>query len=876
MASNNVDVRIKGRDESKGAFASATRSAKKFGASAARVTVGVGAVVGALGALAAKSLDAADKIHKLGQRSGASAKFLSEMRLAAELSGVSMETVANGLKKMQKSAADAAGGLSTPKKAFEALGISVDSFMKMKPADQFSLLADKLSAVENPTKRTQIAMDIMGRSGSELLSVMADGSDGIRAMREEAEKLGMSLSQDQVESAAAANDAWTRLTSATSSFVEKVVVDLAPALANVIDLLSAFLGLSQKFDGFFTAQGNLGKALEATEQRMKAIREEMQHLDPQTEAGIARLKTLGEEYNRLDVGMRKSIKAIDEQNKKETELNKTTEKTSKSLDTLAIVQDKAASKTKVAKTTMEKYAESLKSAQEEIDTMIDKEMLAHEMWEKGSIGIEVYGKKMEDLGHTANDAADTIAAGADKTEDAWTGTTNVIGQAWDGLWNGTAINSFSDFTKSIFASFKNLIVGLIKQWAAAKISKLFGFGGGASGGGIGGSLLSSAGSGIMSKLTGGLGSLFGGGGAVAGGGLLGPSVGAAGGGAGGLGGLATLGEKIATGFKTATSSITGASTSLGALAGYAGAAYVAFETITTLLTDSPMEIAIKQTKQEFSALNEQMLVGGQHMQELGHGVTAFGEANNAVWTGLDAAMNNVIIGTGEAARTQMEVLEQAFMNAGIQAQFFGNEGGKAMYKLTGNIGMAKQIMSQFGQEGQSAMSSVVKFTDLSTGAYQNLKEKVESMGGTINNVRGEWGEYSGQVTGSIGLMIALQNAFGSALSSSVGTANSLADAIGSIPSPPSVPSGGGVPKFAHGGSFTVGGTGGTDKNFIGFMATKGERVSIETPEQQKSGGLSGEAATLLEQIRDAILATGGAQTDALRNAAIMAGGYARS
>jgi|GEM_PF-6103374 len=42
--------------------------------------------------------------------------------------------------------------------------------------------------------------------------------------------------------------------------------------------------------------------------------------------------------------------------------------------------------------------------------------------------------------------------------------------------------------------------------------------------------------------------------------------------------------------------------------------------------------------------------------------------------------------------------------------------------------------------------------------------------------------------------------------------------------------------FASGGSFTVGGSGGTDSQHVSFMATPGERVSVETPGQQHRGG----------------------------------------
>jgi lambda family phage tail tape measure protein len=48
--------------------------------------------------------------------------------------------------------------------------------------------------------------------------------------------------------------------------------------------------------------------------------------------------------------------------------------------------------------------------------------------------------------------------------------------------------------------------------------------------------------------------------------------------------------------------------------------------------------------------------------------------------------------------------------------------------------------------------------------------------------------------------------------------------------------------FAGGGSFTVGGQGGTDSQFVGFRATPGERVSVSTPQQQSRGNDGGGSA----------------------------------
>jgi lambda family phage tail tape measure protein len=42
-----------------------------------------------------------------------------------------------------------------------------------------------------------------------------------------------------------------------------------------------------------------------------------------------------------------------------------------------------------------------------------------------------------------------------------------------------------------------------------------------------------------------------------------------------------------------------------------------------------------------------------------------------------------------------------------------------------------------------------------------------------------------------------------------------------------------IPGFATGGSFTVSGKGGSDSNLVAFNATRGERVTVETPAQQR-------------------------------------------
>lgn len=65
--------------------------------------------------------------------------------------------------------------------------------------------------------------------------------------------------------------------------------------------------------------------------------------------------------------------------------------------------------------------------------------------------------------------------------------------------------------------------------------------------------------------------------------------------------------------------------------------------------------------------------------------------------------------------------------------------------------------------------------------------------------------------------------FGSKKSGGLGLGDLVTGAVGSLFG------------FAQGGSFNVGGSGGTDSQLVAFKATPGERVSVSTPAQQKSG-----------------------------------------
>ena len=140
--------------------------------------------------------DVGKEVKLLQRYTGDSAEEMSKLRFAAEESGVSAETLAMALGKMSKAAATTAG-----EKKFEAIGISVkDMNGNMKSSSEiFTEVAGKLGGMANGVEKTNAIMQIFGRSGMELAPLLNQGAAGIEKFKEEAQKFGLVLSQDNLD-----------------------------------------------------------------------------------------------------------------------------------------------------------------------------------------------------------------------------------------------------------------------------------------------------------------------------------------------------------------------------------------------------------------------------------------------------------------------------------------------------------------------------------------------------------------------------------------------------------------------------------------------------------------------------------------------------
>lgn len=182
---------------------------KAFGAGVAGIgrkllsVAGLFAAGGAAGlAATAKAFgDMGGELLDLSQRTGISVESLSELGFAAEQTGADLGTVEIGIKKMQDTLVQAASGSQSAQTAFSRLGLSVADLAGLTPDQQLEKIAEALSQVRDPALRTSIALDIFGKSGTQLLPLLSEGAAGLQRYRQQANELGLVLSTHDVQAA---------------------------------------------------------------------------------------------------------------------------------------------------------------------------------------------------------------------------------------------------------------------------------------------------------------------------------------------------------------------------------------------------------------------------------------------------------------------------------------------------------------------------------------------------------------------------------------------------------------------------------------------------------------------------------------------------
>lgn len=232
MANQNLNITIRAFDKTSKALSSASKGVRKVGGAVLSAKTAIVGLVGAagFGALIKQGLAAGDSLAKTSDKIGVTTEALAGMRHAAELTGVSTETMDMALQRFTRRASEAAIGTGEAQGALKELGINAEDLVKLPLDKQMEVVADSMSGLSTQSDRVRIAMKLFDSEGVALVNTLGGGSEALREMIAEADHLGLALSRTDTAQIEAANDAFTRAKGVITGLTNQFAVAFAPVL----------------------------------------------------------------------------------------------------------------------------------------------------------------------------------------------------------------------------------------------------------------------------------------------------------------------------------------------------------------------------------------------------------------------------------------------------------------------------------------------------------------------------------------------------------------------------------------------------------------------------------------------------------------------
>lgn len=189
---SKVNSSMKGMDNNvKSVSGSVKASFASMAKAGAALAVGFGAIKGAINAIRGTfdtfkdALDLGGELSDLSARTGETAGNLLVLQRAFQNSGAGAEKVGPSINKLQRAIVEAGQGVITYQRAFSALGLNLEELKYKAPINQLEDVAAAINAIENPTERAAVAMQLLGRSGGELLPFLTNIKDEVKNARDE-------------------------------------------------------------------------------------------------------------------------------------------------------------------------------------------------------------------------------------------------------------------------------------------------------------------------------------------------------------------------------------------------------------------------------------------------------------------------------------------------------------------------------------------------------------------------------------------------------------------------------------------------------------------------------------------------------------------
>lgn len=240
MATENVKIVISALDRTTRAFKSVRSGLNSISSASVQMAKGVAtataaatAAVGAMGYALSKQVQKVDNLAKTAQKLGTTVSTLQELQYAADISGVSANTLNMAMQRLTRRVSEASMGFGEAKGALKELGLNAAELNKLPLDKKMEVLADAFDGVATDGDRVRLAMKLFDSEGVALVNTLNLGSDGLRKMSAEAKSLGLSISEVDAQRFEKMQDDITRMKTAAGAAATTFTTELLPVIEGI-------------------------------------------------------------------------------------------------------------------------------------------------------------------------------------------------------------------------------------------------------------------------------------------------------------------------------------------------------------------------------------------------------------------------------------------------------------------------------------------------------------------------------------------------------------------------------------------------------------------------------------------------------------------
>jgi hypothetical protein len=200
-----------------------------------QVLVG-GALVAGVRSMILGQVEMGDRIAKTADALGFGTDELQRYEFAAKRGGVGSDQFTRGLQRMNRNLAEARRGSGPARDTLREYRIELNDAngVARKSQDVFLDLADVIAGVEDPAERARIAVDVLGRSGIDLIPLLSKGSGELKRLFQDFEDLGGGMSEEMLRASEDTADALLGWDVAMMGLKSEIVGAVIPAITRLV------------------------------------------------------------------------------------------------------------------------------------------------------------------------------------------------------------------------------------------------------------------------------------------------------------------------------------------------------------------------------------------------------------------------------------------------------------------------------------------------------------------------------------------------------------------------------------------------------------------------------------------------------------------